>query len=517
MTRRIRILSVAALLVAAACDTEEPRARQQQPEPEPEPTGRTVVGLRQLEWRYATGTDVAPTDLDTAVVQAHCPDGEGGWTIHPGHGEPDGTFVIEGLPEGHCWVRMDRWEGGEHPPEDEYFWTDASTLDFGTVKVEREQVDFFVASTRISLAVDGLEAWVPGEHELGLLVPNVTFSQYNFADFPGSVEGIPGAGETAAESISYELANLSTPAFSAEKGDRPLILQSGLRENDRGNAWFTPLRAFEGEPFSLDEGGTAHVEGTLVELEQHTYRLHWDIPAFDALADGIREGATPFARGFAYLSSRGVEEDAWHHGSRPWQAFVVADESIFDTAEAVDFGDVVHGNPIPGGTFYDWYQVWYRTLLPWFDDSEQELWATAGRYGGPAPTAEEGARPLVAPVTGIRIGGRDASQPLADVGPQPTISWQPPVTGEITSYEIDLVTPGAGDMAMGGFFRKAAHLVVPGDVTEIVLPVDLLREGFRYAVIVRAVSSEGQEVRTAPLARALPYAWADAVSETFLP
>ena len=54
-------------------------------------------------------------------------------------------------------------------------------------------------------------------------------------------------------------------------------------------------------------------------------------------------------------------------------------------------------------------------------------------------------------------------------------------------------------------------------MNEIRLPHDLLREGGHYALIVRAVASDGQQVRTAPLRHALPHAWADALTETFAP
>ena len=102
-------------LLLASCDAEEPAAPRGQerpdPEPEPDPETRAVVGLRHVEWRsLGGGVEDVPEDLERAVVQAHCPDGEA-WKILPGHGEPDGSFVIDGLPEGHCWVRIDRWHG----------------------------------------------------------------------------------------------------------------------------------------------------------------------------------------------------------------------------------------------------------------------------------------------------------------------------------------------------------------------------------------------------------------------
>ncbi len=515
-------LSLGALLLAA-CDGEEPPVRggrqqpEPEPEPEPEPVGRSIVGLRGVEWRsLGGGVEKVPDDLDAAVVQAHCPDGEG-WTIVPGHGEPDGSFVIAGAPEGHCWVRIDRWGGGEEPPQNEYLWTDAATIDLASARAMRRETRVAPEATVLRIEADGFEPWVPGDHVVGAVVPNVGFFQYNSQSFEGSVEGLPDEGGTEATALTYDLGALSGFLLDGDAGDRLSFTQWAVRENAEGIAYAAPFRGFESEPVTIEGGETVDVRGTLEELPTTSYRVHWAIPAFDGLAAAMHERATPIARGFALQASHGTTADEWLEDTLPTEAFGLIDPSVFDTDALVDLGEFEIGVPYGEELLFDWYESFFVTTLPWPNGIETEVFLTAGRFSDEFPTADEPARPLVGPVRSIRVAGLDTTEIQPGVGLAPLVSWEPPALGSPTSYEIHVIEPGPGDMPIGGFWRTIARLVVPADVTEIRLPADVLREGGHYALLVRAVASDGQQVRTAPLRRALPHAWAEALTEPFQP
>jgi len=498
-------------LLCAACDAEAPQGR-----PGAGPDTRTVVGLRAVEWRsLGGGVDEVPEDLDRAVVQAQCPDGDG-WTLLPGQGEPDGSFVIEGLPDGPCWIRIDRWSGGEEPPRNEYLWTDAATIDLVSARAMRRNVHVPAASTKLVIEASGLEPWQPGVHEIGTVAPNVGFFQYNTADFPGSVDGMPAAGDTQVAALTYDLAQLSGFLLDAEAGDRLSVTQWATRENERGIAYSAPVRGFESAALTLREGETLAVEGTFAALPEATYRVHWAIPSFDALAPALHARAVPFARGFALQAARGNGAAEWLDDTLPTEALVLEDPEVFATDRVVDLGEFPLGAPYGADALFDWYATFFATTLPWPDGTPTDLFLAVAQYGDEFPGPDTPVRPRVGPVRSIRIGGLPADRALRGVGLTPEVAWDPPATGEPTSYEVQVIEPGF-EAELGGFWRTAAKLIVPADVTTVRLPEDVLREGGHYALLVRAVASTGQQVRVAPLRHALPHAWAEALTETFQP
>jgi hypothetical protein len=63
-----------------------------------------------------------------------------------------------------------------------------------------------------------------------------------------------------------------------------------------------------------------------------------------------------------------------------------------------------------------------------------------------------------------------------------------------------------------------ATLVMPGSVTTITLPRDLLRtDGTIYAIEIRAISQPDQDVASAPFRSGMPLGYADLLTNYFIP
>lgn len=510
---RPSILALGALLCSAGCadpGTTETTAP---------PAGRSVTGNRNTVFRAADGAEVVmPEDLDRAVVQAHCPAADGSFEIVPGGGDPAGAFAIDGVPDGSCWIRVDRFEASIEPVRhDEYVWTSADHLDFDTVEDGRRDYAFPTQTTKLSIDADGLAPWREGEHLIGLYSPQVGFVQFNSQDFPGVIEGIPHEGETSVAGLSYDWSMLVAPLLDGARGDRLSLIQFEVKHTPGGVAYIVPVRSFDAPAFALEDGTTETITGTFAEPPALTYHFAWALSEFEAMRSDVhpRAGAS-FDHVFDVETSPGLTAEGWNHESFVTQ-LVVVDPEAFAGHVDVSIGDLTLGNPFPADSIFDFYQVTFPVELPWPDGTPTEVLVQAGRYGNQFPTAAEPTRPLIAPVRSIRIEGRDARSQLAEVGFTPEVSWEKPAFGTPSSFQIDVIEPGPGDLAMGGLWSAAGSLVVPGDVTSIRLPPDLLRPGGWYALRIRAITQPDDEAETAPLRRSLPYGWADALTETFTP
>jgi hypothetical protein len=118
--------------------------------------------------------------------------------------------------------------------------------------------------------------------------------------------------------------------------------------------------------------------------------------------------------------------------------------------------------------------------------------------------------PLLGPPRSPKIQGLDAFHAQTGVGLTPVISWSPPGLGAPTSY---FVTVG---VVSGSPLYYAVSFTVYG-ATSVQIPPGFLEKGAMYNVDITAFQAPWDKLDAAPLRTGVPYAWAGTVTAVFAP
>lgn len=488
------------LLAIAACGDNLPAPIDD----EPVATGRTITGSHVVHYRELDKRELAqePVDLWDTVVEAQVPDGDG-WDVRPGVGHRDGSFEIDGVPDGHVWLRLAR-----RPFGDTFFWTDSDHVSFDEDVLGPEQPTSANDGDELGLAVDGVAAWQDGD-ELAWFVPEDIVFDMNLVGFPAP------APDTTEITTTVDWTGRSLAQVA---GDEPAFLvQYRTQDVGDGIQARAALRAAHPTIHQV-AGATSTIDVTLSDPPTIPYRLAWARDAFEAERTTIhptRVGAS-YAHAFNLFASPGiVDGDIWPGVEYPVAS--LADPSLLEGTTPLDLGTLTIPNPFPQGWLADLYVVTFPVDLPLPDGTPQTLEAVVGARRTDV-TRTSPVTPTITPIRAPRIAGRDAFAEPSGVGLAPEISWTAPATGIATSHRLQVIE---AVMTPPEPFRPgwyiAAELVVPGDITKIRLPADVLREGSTYAVIVRTFTQEGQDVTTQPFRTRAAASFADAVLGPFTP
>jgi hypothetical protein len=503
------------LLLPAACGDDLPTGTS-----DAGATGaREVRGRAGLVRHHAGGEDRRPLDLNRSVIQAIVEDG-GAWRVFPGAGTPDGDFVIEGVPGGPYWLRVDQPAASFEALDDNaYLWTDASDVDFTGVAWGRDDAPRArTAPTTIAVDAGGLAAWSAERDLLGVYIANLGFVNYFRGDVEGAVSGFPAAGATALAGLAIEwVTAVAGPLADAARGDEVQLLQVRFHDGPAGLVYATVERATTPTPFTLADGGTTALDLAFASPPALPFRLAWSLSAYEAHAADVGPGAGASAgRGLSIGAVPGAPA-LWSERALPLELFVVDPGFVEALAPGVDvdLGDFLLPLPVPASTLVVWHEVDFAVPIEipdWFPAAPR---ARIGAYQRELPDAAHPLAPLVSPARAPRVDGADLFAGATGVALTPTLSWRPPAVGAATAYRVVLLEPGIGDALWDFVWRPAATLLVPGDVTSVRVPPDVLRPGFPYVVAVRAISQPGVDVRATPTRQALPYGYADCISAPF--
>jgi hypothetical protein len=184
-----------------------------------------------------------------------------------------------------------------------------------------------------------------------------------------------------------------------------------------------------------------------------------------------------------------------------------------------DVGDIDVVSPFPASGTYAQYVSVYP--VPTFRDdgiSETAI-AEIGAITNQLPAQGSPAAPIIGPVRGVTIGGKDAFSSPTGVGLTPTIAWQPPALGTPIEYEVRVLAPGGEDPTYGFLWYASSTFHVPGDRTSLDLPAETLVSGLPYSIAIRAITEPltADEHAAAPRKLALPYGWADTITPELKP
>ncbi len=491
-----------ALLLVTGCGDNLPAADDDVVQ---EPTGRTLTGSQVVSFRHIDGTLLSqtPTDLWSTVIEAHVPDGDT-WRVLPGTGHRDGSFEISGLPEGAAWLRVSR-----RPFGDSFYWTSADHVSFDESVLGAQDPRAADEGDQLGLAVDGIAPWQEGD-ELAWFVPDDdVFSMNLMSDAP------PSTDATMITDTSIDWA--WRPLADAAAGDATFLVQYRTQELAPGVSIRAPLRATSPR-LHQEPGIDATLTASLSTPATLSYHLAWALDAFEAQRTAAHPtlAGPSYGHGFALFALPGLVNDELWTGTE-YPVASLADPTLFDGTTAVDLGEIEIPNPYPRSWLNDMYVVTFPVEFPLPDGSPATLEAALGRRSA-ALTGAGPAMPLITAVRAPQIAGRDAFKPLAAVGMTPEIRWDAPAIGTPTSYRLQIiegVTDAPPPYRPGWYV--SAELFVPGNVTSIRVPADVLRTGATYGIVIRSFSQPGHDVERQPFQSRGSAGFADTIVGPFTP
>ena len=491
--------------------------------PDPTATSRAITAREVNTSRAANGAVTErPVDLDASVVQAYVLGDDGTWTTYAGEGTSNGQLLVDGVPAGPAWLRVDYLDTSAEPrPHNEYFWIDGDAdvaLELGTWRVGRTDYKYAqTIPTDVDLQLSGLAPWQPGLDLAVIYSPNVDFVQVWSADGEGT-SGVPTANATSSVLRSDWAGAVGGPLIDASRGDRAWMMQFRFREMN-GVMVGAPVRAAELPAFTLADAETTAVPAALGTPAPLTVRLAMDRGAFDAVRADIGKTVSPaLGRGFSISSSPSTVTTEFSPTSIPAE-LVVLDQEAINGLGKLDLGNLEVASPFAADTLFGHFASAYLVKVERDDGYVAQAFAEIGVITSTLPTEAAPAAPIIGPVRNVTIAGRPAFDAPQGVGAAPEIAWEAPAFGTPVEYEVKILAPGGVDPTYDFGWYPSAIFHVPGDRTSFVLPPETLVTDYPYAIAIRAITHAvpDEQRAVAPRQLALPYGWADTITPAFKP
>lgn len=489
----------ASLLALAACGDNLPGMPDDEPD---SPTGRTLTGDQLAYFRSLDGKVLGheETDLWNTVVEVHAPEGDG-WRVVPGTGHRDGSFEVAGVPDGHVWLRTARRPFGEI-----FYWTDADHVAFDESVLGPQEPRQANDGDQLQITVDGVAAWEEGD-TLAWFVPDDIVYDINL------LAGAPPA--LASTEVDTKIDWTWRALADAPAGDASLLVQY-RKQMLSGLTLRAPLRA--GQPAIRQKPGVmGTLATTLVDPPTLSYRLVWGRDLVEAERTAIhptRTGAST-SHSWSLAAIPGiVDGELWVGLEYPLVQLENFD--VLHDTTPLDLGEMQIPNPFPRAWLIDTYVATFPVDLPLPDGTPFTLEAVIGQRTTELSGAAE---PMLTPLRAPTIGGRDAfAESLAGVGTTPELAWTEPAHGTPTSYRLQVIQAVTNPpIPYRPGWYVAAELIVPGDVTRVRMPADVLHPGETYAVVARTFAQPGHDVRTRPFVSRGTAAFADTIFGPFTP
>jgi len=449
---------------------------------------RMVTGTLQADYFQDSGTSVRATDLSAYTVAALVPNGTAGYTIYPGTGAADGTFVIPSVPPGGCFILLSK-VGSNYST---YHWTNLSQVHLGGYSQGRTDWSAAPAGTYLDIQPTTLQTTnAPGE----LIVPSLGMWRNGYFS-------------TSLNAWRFSLASAPLPEQGKDSGFF-CSLTPQVSTNVEGTQTIASA-------LSLPAGGLQGGAITqLTAILQPQYAGFYQDFSLDAGAFESALATVPTSNTKLNLTCT-LKAQPYGATTTPLSAATL----------------LVYGTPATTGTVYK-YGLPYANPYPstWGKvvSAKRSFYKS---YGAPGTTATvnfgftistshtlgalpvQPLAPLVGPVQNLRINGLAASSNNLAVGTTPTFTWDAPATGTTTYYSIYLfqvtATPGATSATATqlAYFRTTQN--------QLKVPSGLLSVGNATFALVTAFSV-GQYDPTHPARQGFPLGLADNNTEIFVP
>lgn len=440
----------------------------------------TVHGTAIDSYTSSSGTVTVSRDLTTMYIAAVALV-NGQWATFQANTTSNGSFDIPTVPAGKYFLVM---------PAGAY-WTAASDVDLGQDHLGRSDAVWPQAATLFTADFIGLNPWKDDDY-LWFVNPNLD-------------QAFMWSAASANDQIAGFTRTWTGPLSQAAQGDQWYVSQVVTKAV--GGSEFEYLRkAAPVLSVTQADGSTVNLAGTMANITQGSLALKILGTQFAAQTFSIHSDAQPH--------STEIELDA--------QPFTAAKGAIGPTlllknrdqdpiVTDLDYGTVGYGNPYPS-TWTPILNVEYEVNVSYTASGADTPVVAQGEVFVSTvqmPAAGSGVGPVIGPVRNIRLDGLDLTQPQTVGSSMPTITWDVPLLGTPTVYQLTIFQL----FNNGGESQYENVLDIYTSDRFLNLPNGTLATGSEYFFAIRAYYLPGVNLTTSPYRRALPMAYADALTE----
>lgn len=440
----------------------------------------TVHGTALDSYTSSSGTVTVPQDLTTMYIAAVVLT-NGHWTTFQANTNSNGSFDIPGVPAGKYFLVT---PGGA-------YWTAASDVDLGEDHLGRPDGLWPQAATFFAVDFTGLNAWKDDDY-LWFVNPNLG-------------QTFMWSAASADDQIATFTRTWTGPLSNAAKGDQWYVSQVVTKEVS-GSEFEYLRKAAPVLSVTQADGSTVSLAGTMADITQASLPLKILGSQFAAQTFSIHSDAQPH--------STEIELDV--------QPFTATNGAIGPTlllknrdqdpiVTDLDYGTVGYGNPYPS-TWTPVLNVEYEVNVSYTASGAATPVEAPGEvFVGTVqmPAAGSGVGPIIGPVQNIKLEGLALTQPQTVGSPMPTITWDAPLLGTPTVYQLTIYQL----FNSGGESQYENVLDIYTSDRSLNLPDGTLSNGSEYFFAIRAYYLPGVDLTTSPHRRAFPMAYADALTE----
>jgi hypothetical protein len=446
---------------------------------------RTVSGVGQLTYISATSRQSEPIDFALQGVEALVRDSGGKLQRIvgvPGTGAAAGTFTIPGVPVGEYILHSGP----------SYLVTDSNTPDLGGLRGGKPGRARVTSSTIAHFHVDGLEPWADGA------MLEFYVSEGNSWDFATDRYASPQVGDTSM-TFDFDLADCDGTGFPCAEvgpGDHAVLAQVSPKQSSTGLEYYALTRLIEFPPFSLVSGASVDLSGTTRDVSQdHSIAVDFRGSQWGDVVRGAHPSAVSICPGgscfVGVLGQPGLAEDGFYSPNSDPLYVLVDGESDLQS------GTMRYGSPagVASGSWGLLFDVrvaagFFPAPLPGSIGLGGALRAR-GFWNGiewTTTTATGQAGPIVPPVSMVgspSVDGQDLFADRSGVGLTPALTWNPPSTGTVSFYRVDVYA-----LSVNGSNRTISTRVasVVTRATSLTLPSGILTEGVPVVISIAAVA-----------------------------
>ncbi|MBA3393978.1 MAG: hypothetical protein H0T89_15125 [Deltaproteobacteria bacterium] len=474
--------------------------------PPPEQTGtRTVTGYQFTTYIQPTKTTNVPTDLTTLMPRALVPNTDGNFTIIPGRGATDGSFVIDEVPHGLYYLQVGT----------NYFVTRANSFDLTSARLGRPDAMAPVATSTITLGtVTGLDTWADGDELEAFAVDADTwwFALQDINPITVGTTTLSNYSFTAQQANGSYRGNLI-------RNDPTALIQLRGKQTASGDFYRTATNFCPLPLFTQTDGGTSTVNGAFVPVPQTAmFTADFRTSQWDAALGYNGTNLTALhPQAVEFASSGGFSISLLGNAGGPLHGEVgaTADYLFAPVPHGPDrvFANMSYGIPTLPGLWASVLDIrsggFVRVQLP---STTAAAGISVGISQNSLLAASSGPiTPAMGPVSAPTIDGLDLFRPQSQqVKTSPTLTWQPPTIGKPSQYQVEVIRL----TAMGTSTLRATVATLFTTEPTLVIPPGVLMVGQSYVVRIIAETTPNTD---APFRRKFPAATSTIASSIFVP
>jgi hypothetical protein len=357
-----------------------------------------------------------------------------------------------------------------------YETTKHAGLDLSTDKLGRHDVAG-VTAAKLSFNMSNLESWSTGD-VLMAFAPNIGYAQ-----FLSFTSGGPSNGSTT---MTGEVA-WNGYKVDAARQDALQIVQLSEHTTSGGLAYLSLDRTFNVPTFTMGDNSTNNVLGAFFPPQLNgVLSLSVDAASFDT----HRLAANP------NTSLRTIAGNAYAAASPD----VIASPSLISfvrdssTASTLAFGSLAYGDPFEA-TWSRFVKIQQAFQVPYTWNGVQGVYSAMMTRTMTKTEAQAGTiTAQLSPAKNPKLNGVDAFT-ATNISPVPVVSWEAPVLGTPTDYEVQVYEVQVSGQAL----KFISTLRLTTKQTSVRIPAGYLLGQRQYMFVIRARIRDTIDMYTTPL------------------